>query len=158
MPAHHDPHPPLWRRVFFSLPQTRLGWWAIGLAAPALLQPVFFRVFDLLGWQFHRPPIAWEYGTSDEYPLVGFTWLLFAVASGAVSMIAVARDRSALVWLAMVPGLMFFAYFVWAISSMTIQQDANPWVTAPLAFVLWLVMLAKRLNVDRRDRQRRDGG
>ena len=36
MSAQHAPRPPLWRRIL-SLPRTRLGWWAIGLAAPALV-------------------------------------------------------------------------------------------------------------------------
>jgi hypothetical protein len=35
----YTPHtPPMWRRVF-SLPHTRLGWWAVGLSAVSV--PLF---------------------------------------------------------------------------------------------------------------------
>jgi hypothetical protein len=41
MSAQRAPHtPPLWRRVL-SLPQTRLGWWAIGLAVTFVVLLIF---------------------------------------------------------------------------------------------------------------------
>jgi hypothetical protein len=36
MTAQQAPHTPLWRK-FLSLPHTRLGWWAVGLASFVLI-------------------------------------------------------------------------------------------------------------------------
>ena|SRR5215216_4521484 len=41
MTAQHAPHtPPLWRK-FLSLPQTGIGWWAIGLTVGSALLLIF---------------------------------------------------------------------------------------------------------------------
>src|SRR5215210_1769532 len=54
MSAQQAPHTPLWRQVL-SLPHTLLGWWAIGLAAPASAWIVFTNVSEILGWTFPFP-------------------------------------------------------------------------------------------------------
>ena len=49
MTAQQAPHTqPMWRQVL-SLPHTPLGWWAIGLASPALVLMAFTNVLALLG-------------------------------------------------------------------------------------------------------------
>ena len=49
MTAQHAPDtPPLWRRGF-SLPQTHLGWWAVGLAGPSWVLTVYSLVNQLVG-------------------------------------------------------------------------------------------------------------
>lgn len=141
MAAQHVPHAPLWRRVF-SLPETRLGWWAVGLAGPSLILTVFFKVSEVLGWTFLRPDVA-ATGSSDQYPLLIIAWMLSGLTGGVVGLISAARrrERSWLVWVAMVPGLIFFSYFVWAVTSMSIGRDADPVVTFPFS-VLILVVIA----------------
>jgi hypothetical protein len=48
MTAQHAPHTPLWRKVL-SLPQTRLGWWAVVLiAGTAALVWVLFALSVLI--------------------------------------------------------------------------------------------------------------
>jgi hypothetical protein len=87
MTAQHAPHtPPLWRR-FFSLPRTILGWLSVVLIAVPM--GLFFLGIDLI--QMVSP------------------WVLICgPASIVVGLIAVIwrHERSALVWLAMVLGLL----------------------------------------------------
>lgn len=92
MTAHHAPHTPLWRKVI-SLPHTRLGWWAIGLAAT-------FVVLLIFGYNI--------------LPLYGIVLLFCGLCSGVLGLFAVLRqrERSALVWLAMLPGLFALAFLI----------------------------------------------
>jgi hypothetical protein len=100
MSAQYDPHtPPLWRRVL-SLPHTRLGWWAVGLVG------IFWGligIFWVLSVYFFGHPVG----------LVALVWLLGAAAGGVVALIALLRghEQSALVWVAMVLGLVAFLYY-----------------------------------------------
>ena len=141
MSAQHAPHTPLWRRVI-SLPHTRLGWLAVGLAAPALVLTVYSLVNQALG------------GNENQPGLILLTWLLSAVAGGVAGLIALARDRSWLIWVAQVPGVLFFAFLVWGISSISLGHDANPWVTFPIAVLLWAVMVFNILRSTRLGRER----
>ena len=94
MTAHRAPHTPLWRKVL-SLPQTRLGWWAIGLAATFVVLLIF------------------GYG-GLVLPFYGIVLLLCGLCGGAVGLIAVVgrRERSGFVWLSMVPGLVALAFLI----------------------------------------------
>jgi hypothetical protein len=61
MTTQHAPHTPLWRRVI-SLPHTRLGWLAVGLAKP---RPGRRYTYPLPEWQKNaRNPT--RFGTSEE--------------------------------------------------------------------------------------------
>lgn len=131
MTAQHAPHTPLWRR-FLSLPHTRLGWWAVGLASPALAITVYSLVNQLLG------------GPEEQPLLLILAWLVSALVGGVAGLIAVERDRSLLVWVAQVPGLLIFAFFVWAAISMS--GGGRGWygepdvrVTFPIAVLLWAI-------------------
>ena len=91
MTTQRDPQETLRRRVL-SLPHTLLGWLAVGLVGASLVLTLSYLV----------------------YPkgLLFLVWLLAAVASGVVALIALLRhERSALVWVAMVLGLVAFIYF-----------------------------------------------
>jgi hypothetical protein len=83
----------MWRKVL-SLPQTRLGWWAIGLTAGSALLLIFGAF--LVG-----------FGASPWVGSLFLAGLLGGVAGTVVALIALLRgpDRSALVWLSMVAGL-----------------------------------------------------
>ena len=139
MSAGHAPHTsPPWREVL-SLPHTRFGWWAVGLAGPALVLGVFFQLSVIFDWTFLRPEVVAQTGSADQYPLLMLAWALSAVAGGVVGLIALARDRSALVWVAQAPGLIVFAYLIWAVSSMLMGKDANLWITLPSCVLVWAV-------------------
>ena len=129
MTAQRTPHTPLWRQIL-SLPHTSLGWWAIGLAAPALALIVFTNVLEILGWTFPSESVG---------AAIGLTAFLVGLPGGVFGLIAVGRDRSWLVWVAQVPAMLVFAFFVWARSSMSIGHNANVWVTFPIAVFLWAV-------------------
>ena len=142
MTTHHVPHTPLWRQVF-SLPRTRFGWWAIGLAAPALVFMVFTNVLalpntdnpqlEILGASV--PPS----GQDVLIPFVFFGWLVSALVGGVVGFIAVARDRSLLLLVAQVPGLIIFSFFVWIAVSMQVGGEADVQVSFPIAVLLWAI-------------------
>lgn len=99
MIAHHAPHTPLWRRVL-SLPKTRLGWWSVGLAA------TFVALFIINATVFMPATVVvpWR---QVLLPFYGIAMLLCGLAGGVTGVIAVLRwhERSALVWLSMLPGL-----------------------------------------------------
>ena len=99
MTAQHAPHtPPLWRR-FLSLPHTRLGWWAVGLAGTFWALQAIIRTSDFEAvMQSLSGEVQW---------LVIWALVLPGVAGTVVALIALLRglERSALVWLAMVAGL-----------------------------------------------------
>jgi len=96
MSAQHAPQKPLWRRVI-SLPQTRLGWWAVGLSGISLVLMPF---------------------TADA-PILIITTIVSGLFGGVVALGAMVgtRERSWLVWLALVPVLIFLSVFVLFISA-----------------------------------------
>ena len=131
MSAGHAPHtPPVWRQVL-SLPHTLVGWWAIGLAAPAL----FFwalrtNINDgyLSIWGVSLPSVPWV------VLLIFYTWALSSLAGGLVGLIAVAHDRSLLVWVAQVPGLIAFSIlFVFG-------REGSPWIPLLTPVLIWAVL------------------
>ena len=143
MTTQHAPHtPPLWRQVL-SLPHTRLGWWAVGLAAPALVFMVLTNVLALPNTDNPQLEILGAsvppWGQDVLAPIVFFGWLLSALVGGVVGFIAVARDRSLLLLVAQVPGLIIFAFFVWIVVSMQVGGEADVRVSFPIAVLLWAV-------------------
>ena len=94
----YTPHtPPLWRRVL-SLPQTRLGWWAIGLASVSVV--ILIHKLTAGFFEFR----ALEKLLEELIGWVLSAWVLSGLAGGVVGLIAVLRrhERSWLVWVAMV--------------------------------------------------------
>lgn len=142
MATQHAPHTPLWRRVL-SLPQTRLGWWAIGLAAPALVFMVFTNVLALPNTDNPQLEILSlsvpPWGQNVLIPFVFFGWLVSALIGGVVGLIAVTRDSSLLLLVAQVPGLIIFSFFVWIGVSMQVGGEADVWYTFPIAVLFWAV-------------------
>ncbi len=112
--TQHAPRPPLWRRIL-SLPRTRLGWWAVGLAAPALV--------SLLPLQL------------DNNAVIVITALVSALAGGLVGFVALALDQSLLVWVAQVPALYLFAVLA------SFGQEGELWfIPSVVVFSLWAFM------------------
>jgi hypothetical protein len=123
MTAQHAPPTPLWRRVF-SLPKTRLGWWAIGLAGIALA------LYVVVGADTNEMSIKIEnalstilgvsvtWGEELWAILLNSTWILTGLAGAVVALIAVLRrhERSALVWVAMVAGLPALVIVAWLLA------------------------------------------
>lgn len=83
--------------MVFSRPSTRLGWWSVGLAA------TFVILFMVNAAVFLPAPgvVPWREA------LVGIMLLLSGIGGGIAALIALMRrhEHSALVWLALLPGL-----------------------------------------------------
>jgi hypothetical protein len=126
MTAQHVPQKPLWRRVF-SLPRTRLGWWAIGLAAPSLVVLPLPIILEWVG-------VVGVFGGEEVYGSLSIIVFLVGLVGGIVAMIALAdhHERSWLVWLALVPWLILFQIFVWAV----LGFNYEPVVTVPVTALL----------------------
>jgi hypothetical protein len=81
----------------FSLPSTRLGWYSIGLAA------TFVVLFMINAAVLLPAPgvVPWREA------FVGIVLLVCGLGGGIAALIALIRrhERSALVWLALLPGL-----------------------------------------------------
>ena len=84
MTTHHTPHPPMWKKVF-SLPESGLGWWSVGLAAVFLLY-----VFGLT--------IGLSALEAENLPGIGLFMFLVTLAAAATGLMAVLRrgERSIL--------------------------------------------------------------
>jgi len=98
------PGQPLWRRIL-GWPSTRLGWWSIALAA------TFVALFIINSTVFmpSTVEVPWRQAV---LPFYGIAMLSCGLAAGIVGLIAVIRrhERSWLVWLTMLPGLMVLAF------------------------------------------------
>jgi hypothetical protein len=85
---------------FTSLPHTRAGWWAVGLAG------LFLALFIFNSAVLIQPsePVPIPIPVRIAY---GFIMLLCGIASGAAGLVAVirARERSWMAWLTILPGL-----------------------------------------------------
>jgi hypothetical protein len=95
----------LWRRIL-GWPSTRLGWWSIALA---LLYEIFMIINNAV---FLRLPeeIPWRVLL---LPVNGIL-LIVGLAAGIVGLIAVTRrrERSLLVWIAILIGLFTFIFLI----------------------------------------------
>lgn len=90
---------PFWRSIFRA-PSTRLGWWSAALMITfhilmAINTAVFMRLPEVVAW--------W----GALLPFYGILMLLCGLAAGITGLIAIIRrrERSWLVWLAVLPGL-----------------------------------------------------
>ena len=111
MTTQHAPHTaPLWRQIL-SLPQTRLGWWAVGFAGIYWVLTATVDFTDGL-WVLGTKVASWD--SVVYWPLLS-AYSLAGVAGTVVALIALLRrhERSALVWLAMVAGLPAFIAAGW---------------------------------------------
>jgi hypothetical protein len=83
--------------IVLSLPRTRLGWYSVGLEATFV---VLF-IFNLAVFLPAPGVVAWREA------LVGVLLLLCGFGGGIAALIALVRrhEHSALVWLALLPGL-----------------------------------------------------
>src|SRR5688572_27522924 len=97
MTAGHAPHKPLWRRLF-SLPQTGPGWLSVVLAV------VFVVLFSLEAALF----LSWPGVEPWLEAFFGIVLIVYGLAGGVGALYALIRchERSVLLWLAMVPGLL----------------------------------------------------
>ena len=134
--------PPLWREV--------------PLAATHALRVVGGRIWQPPLWYSRSTPLVNQAlgGNENQPGLILLTWLLSAVAGGVAGLIALARDRSWLIWVAQVPGVLFFAFVIWGMSSISLGHDANPWITVPIAILMWAVFVFSLLWSVRLGRER----
>jgi len=98
------PGPPLWRRIL-GWPSTRLEWWSVALAA------TFAALFIINSTVFipATVEVPWRRAL---LPFYGIAMLSCGLAAGIVGLIAVIQrhERSWLVWLTLLPGLMVMAF------------------------------------------------
>ena len=93
-------------RGFFSLPSTKMGWWAFALSAAfSILMFINSAVFARLPEADWQPVIL---------PFYGIGMMLCGLASGTVAVIAIVwRDeRSLLTWLSMLTGLFVLVFLL----------------------------------------------
>ena len=142
MTTQQAPHtPPLWRQVL-SLPHTLLGWVAVGLASPALVLMAFTNVLAIPNTDNPQLSILGVSGSWGEGVVTGLvfsTWLFSALLGGLVGFIAVAHDRSLLLLVAQVPGLLIFTFFVWIAVTIQAGGEVDTWVQYPIAVFLWAI-------------------
>ncbi len=89
------------RSKFLQRPATRLGWWALSLG-------IAFELMNILSTAiFMRLPESAPL-RQTFLPYYGILMILTGLASGVVALIALIknRERSWLVWLALLPGVM----------------------------------------------------
>ena len=152
MTAQRAPHTPLWRRGF-SLPHTRLGWWAVGLSAVSVPLFLWLNLFTGFGPSLVDLP--------DPHSLVP-PWLGVAVtvlalilvimvlvvppASGVVGSLALgAGERSLLVWFAQVPAALF------CFGLLNIFQEGSLWglVRGSVGVLVWAVIAFSIIHLKR---------
>jgi hypothetical protein len=134
MGAQHAPHaPPLWRRVL-SLPHTRLGWWAVGLAAGCVA--LLFMINRFVGSDVVFMAMLFEHSWVASPVLAG---LLAGAVVGLIALLRSQQERSVLVWLAMVPvalvaavPIAFFAQFL----SYEVSHDLSIVTVLPLMGIM----------------------
>jgi hypothetical protein len=85
---------------------------------------------------------SWVEGVGVLVPLVLITWSLSALLGGIAGFVAVKSDRSLLLLVAQVPGLLIFSFFVWAAISILggeSRGEADVRITFPIAVLLWAI-------------------
>ena len=132
--ASHSP--PLWRRVL-SLPHTRLGKWAIGLAAGSV--PLFLWAFLFLGGpvpNWHTWVAPWlSWAVPALAVILAIMLLVVPLASGVVGSLALgAGERSLLVWFAQVPAALFCFILP------NVFQEGSPWGRGSVGVLVWAVI------------------
>jgi hypothetical protein len=133
MTAQHAPHTPLWRR-FLSLPHTRLGWWAVGLASLVLSLTLIDLAIDL--------PRSVVLET-----ILLITAIVAALAGGVVGALALGSgERSLLVWGSLVPATIFFAVLT------SIFQEGSFWVNGSPGVLFWAVIATSIIFLRSRER------
>jgi hypothetical protein len=92
-------------RGFLSTPSTKLGWWSVALAAT-------FAALFIINSTVFMPSTVEVPWRQAVLPFYGIAMLSCGLAAGIVGLIAVIRrhERSWLVWLSMLPGLMVVAF------------------------------------------------
>jgi hypothetical protein len=95
---------------FLSLPMTFAGWWSVGLAAGSGV--VWVLTFAVTGTPLNVLVVGTLFSVTNVGWVLG--WILWGT-SGAVAVVAVARfrDRSWLVWLVLVLGVLLAVFAVW---------------------------------------------
>jgi hypothetical protein len=89
------------RRRILGWPSTRLGWWSVALAAT-------FAALFIINSTVFMPSTVEVPWRQVVLPFYGIFMMLCGFAAGIVGLIAVIRrhERSWLVWLTILPGLM----------------------------------------------------
>lgn len=92
-------------RGFLSTPSTKLGWWSVALAAT-------FVVLFIINATVFMPSTVEVPWRQAVLPFYGIAMLSCGLAAGIVGLIAVIRrrERSWLVWLTILPGLMVVTF------------------------------------------------
>lgn len=87
--------------TFRQRPRTKLGWWAVGLLAA-------FVVMYIINAGVFMQLSAPEWMNQTLLPAFGILMVLCGLATGVAALIALIRkrERSWLVWLALLPGAM----------------------------------------------------
>jgi hypothetical protein len=100
------PDQPLRRRIL-GRPSTRPGWWSVGLGAS-------FVVLWIINSTVFMPSIVLVPWRQAILPFYGIFMLLCGLAAGIVGLVAVIwrRERSWLVWLTILPGLLVLVFVV----------------------------------------------
>jgi hypothetical protein len=120
----------MWRRVF-SLPRTRLGWWAVGLSGLGL---VFGRIFGII-------QEGYGVGALITTALIMTLLITGLLGGGVVGAIALgAGERSLLVWVAQVPTALFFAFFTSFFLGQGGEGNYPLWVAPSLGVLFWALI------------------
>jgi len=92
-------------RGFLSTPSTKLGRWSVGLAAT-------FATLNIINATVFMPSIVEVPWRQTVLPFYGIAMMACGLAAGIVGLIAVIRrrERSWLVWLSLLNGLMVVAF------------------------------------------------
>lgn len=92
---------------FWQRPQTKLGWWAVGLALVYLA--FYLATMAIIAIRSRLPE-------NNQIGMIsfGFSMLLFALAAGITALIAILKkqERSWLVWLSLLPGIFSLFLFI----------------------------------------------
>jgi hypothetical protein len=139
----------MWRK-FLSPPNTRLGWWAIALSGIGM---VLTRLFDtgtfdhIFDVQLKILGMSVTWMGTVLLVAVTVTGIISVLSGPVVALIAVARDRSFLVWVAMVPGVLALSGIAQIFMSMKIGTGelpvwyGIPYYGLPIGVFLWAVLV-----------------
>lgn len=91
------------QQAFRRRPGTKLGWWSVGLAATFVL--LFINNVTLFGFMPSPVEGSWR---QSLLPIYAIFMLVCGLAAGIAGLVALVsrHERSWLVWLALLPGLL----------------------------------------------------